>query len=283
MESIKHFLKKEKSQFHFNLPWKEIREPNELANDSNDRVKRKFKDRSRRELEYDRSSENSLTLGMKSKTTLLRCTIKKEFTLASQKLPLKAFKAIGGRRHLTSSASKRGLSWLTKPEVSRVENSKVAEAFKFKLRCSEKMDEKIKAANQIQMAITFTDGGERSRHKDLVDAKRYFTEKNDMLSLRRQIQHWHFSISIIAMYWNLQGMHLQINKDIERISKEGRQSGQMKCDDWIIKTTRKKRFKKAAKMGEASAAKCCQLKGTKKDTTMGNIKLMQNSLNSSDE
>ena len=135
------------------------------------------------------------------------------------------------------------------------------------------------------MAITFNPGGDRSRNRKMGCAKKYFTKKNGMLSLRRQIQHWHFSISIIAMYWNLQGMHLQISKDIKRISKEGRQSGQMKCDDWIIKTTRKKEksFKNASKMGEASAAKCCQLKETKKDTTMGNIKIMQKSLNSSDE
>ena len=110
-----------------------------------------------------------------------------------------------------------------------------------------------------------------------------------MLSPRRQIQHWHFSILIIAMYWNLQGIPLQISRDIDRISKEGRQSGQMKSEDAIIKIAWKKRTKEAMKRGEPREAKCCQLKGTKKVTMKvramkskpirGDIKLMQGGKN----
>ena len=97
-------------------------------------------------------------------------------------------------------------------------------------------------------------------NQDSFCKKKYFTEKNDMLSLIRQIQHWHFSILIIALYWNLQGISLQI-----RISKEDKLSGQLKYNDRIIIITWKKRNK--SKKEEASTAKCCQLNEIGKDAT----------------
>ena len=92
-------------------------------------------------------------------------------------------------------------------------------------------------------------------------------KKMNMLSLRRQIQHWHFSILIIVMYWNLQGISLQISSDTDRISKEGRKSGQIKFEEGMVILTGKKMIRKGVKRGEASAVKCYQLKVTKKERT----------------
>ena len=103
----------------------------------------------------------------------------------------------------------------------RIENFKITKDVKFKLGCSEKIDVTVKIVDRI--LITFKPGGDRSRNKKIfcgkkyLCAKKYFTGKIDMLSLRRQIQHWHFSILIIAMYWNLQGIVLQFSRDTERI------------------------------------------------------------------
>ena len=78
------------------------------------------------------------------------------------------------------------------------------------------------------------------------------------------------------MYWNLQGIHLQISRDTDRISKEDRQSGQMKIEDAIIKIAWKKRTLKAVKRGEAREANCCQLKETKNDLTKGKVIKLKN-------
>ena len=69
------------------------------------------------------------------------------------------------------------------------------------------------------------------------------------------------------MYWNLQGIPLQISGDMEKISREDRQLGQIKCDNRIMIITWKKRTKKAVRRGAASAANCGQLNGTKKEKT----------------
>ena len=102
-----------------------------------------------------------------------------------------------------------------------------------------------------------------------------------MLSLRRQIQHWQFSILIIAMYWNLQGIQLQISGDTGRISKVVGQSGQIKYIGGAIIIEWKNRTIRVTKRGKASAAKCCQLKSNKKDTTIVhlNLKIMTSSMN----
>ena len=73
------------------------------------------------------------------------------------------------------------------------------------------------------------------------------------------------------MYWNLQGIFLQISR--EWISKEDGQSGQIKYEGETIIVTWKKIIKKVARTGEASAAKCCQINKTRKDM-IGNIKLI---------